>query len=182
LETTGFTIDKEKALKKWKPILDSLNVDDENKRLWMSEYAEMQKYIEEEKRNFNFPLQPGDDFVPTHEPGDPFDSSSLSQNLLPVAMKIAAQTIGMDLVTVVPMSSPSLGGVPELNEEKYLNERRKKILEDIFDDDSDDLNDDIKETDFKDLDDIKKDFMEGTSGLLYFDFKYGNPKNDDKNK
>jgi len=33
LETTGFTIDREKALKNWKPILDSLNVDDENKRL-----------------------------------------------------------------------------------------------------------------------------------------------------
>jgi len=148
----------------------------------MSEYAEMQKYIEEEKRNFNFPLQPGDDFVPTHEPDDPFDSSDLSQNLLPVAMKIAAQTIGMDLVTVIPMSSPSLGGVPELNEEKYLNERRKKILEDVFDDNSDDLNDNIKETDFKNLDDIKKDFMEGGGGLLYFDFKYGNPKNDDKNK
>ena len=182
METTGFTIDREKALKNWKPILDSLNVDDENKRLWMSEYAEMQKYIEEEKRNFNFPLQPGDDFVPTHEPDDPFDSSDLSQNLLPVAMKIAAQTIGMDLVTVIPMSSPSLGGVPELNEEKYLNERRKKILEDVFDDNSDDLNDNIKETDFKNLDDIKKDFMEGGGGLLYFDFKYGNPKNDDKNK
>jgi hypothetical protein len=182
LETTGFTIDKEKALKRWKPILDSLNVTDEDKRLWMCEYAEMQKLIEEDKRNFNFPIKPGDDLVPPHEPGDPFDSSSLSQNLLPVAMKIAAQTIGMDLVTVNPMSSPKLGGVPELNEEKYLNERRKKILDDVFDDNSDDLNDDIKETDFKNLDEIKKDFMEGGSGLLFFDYKYGNPKNDDKSK
>ena len=170
METTGFTIDKEKALKRWKPILNSLNVDDENKRLWMSEYAE----------NFDFSLQPGDDFVPHHETGDPFDSSSLSQNLLPFAMKITAQTIGMDLVTVVPMSSPKLGGVPELNEEKYLNERRKKILDDVFDDNSDDFND-IKETDFKNLDEIKKDFMEG-GGLLYFDYKYGDQKNDDKSK
>ena len=69
-------------------------------------------------------------------------------------------------------------GSPELNEEKYINERRKKILEDIFNDESEDI-DDIKETDFKELDKIKKDFMEG-GGLLFFDYNYGKKEDDEK--
>ncbi len=157
-------MNKEEILKKWKHVFP--NVDDENKRQWLSEYSE---FIEQNK-NFNYPCN---DFVPQHESGDSFSPYT---NLLPVAMKIASQTIGMDLVSIKPLSAPSLGGTPELNEEKYVNERRKLILDDIFNDEEIDFDKKDDETDFKKLDDIKKDFMEG-GGLLFFDYVYNSSGN-----
>jgi len=174
LESSGFTIDKEKSLEKWKSILDSLNLTDEDKRNWVTEYVQ---------KNFNYPILDGDDFVP---PEDNLKNNIKDVNLLPMAMKIAAQTIGVDLVAVKPMSGPSLAGTPELNEEKYINERRKNVLEDIFGE-TDDLDfdklDEIKDTDFDKLDKLKDEFMEpGKNGLLFLDFNYGNDKKNKNDK
>jgi len=82
--------------------------------------------------------------------------------LLPIAMKVAAQTIS--------------GG--HLNEEKYTNERRKTILDDILEG---------RETDYDKLDEMKKEFM--IDGLVsispmsvpigkifYMDYVYGKEK------
>ena len=89
-------------------------------------------------------------------------TSSNFPSLLPLAMKVAAQTIA--------------GG--HLDEEKYTNERRKIILNDILEG---------KETDYEKLDDMKKEFM--TDGLVavqpmslpigkifYLDYVYGQEK------
>jgi len=58
-----------------------------------------------------------------------------NQNLLPISMKIAAQTIGLDLVTVKPLSGP-IGSMiyhnyyyetPEMIRKKKQQIRKKKI-------------------------------------------------------
>lgn len=161
-------MNKEEIHNKWKPILDKINVEEENKRQWMSEYTEMMSMLEIDKNN--------DQPISTDNWCVGMSGDSSMENLLPVAMKIAAKTIGMDIVSVNPMTSPSLGGVPELNEEKYVNERRKLILDDIFNEEEIDFDKKDDETDFKKLEDIKKDFMEG-GGLFFVDYIFGSSGN-----
>jgi len=121
----NFIVDKAKALKKWTPVLDHLQVGDIEKRTWMAEYAEMHQLNENvaystlgniygmgavqapvigtgagaygQVNAYGGVAQGG-----TNGSGD------VAQNLLPVSMKIAAQTIGLDLVAVKPASSPRL--------------------------------------------------------------------------
>jgi len=115
-------IDKSKAVAKWKPVLESLGVQDPYRQAWMAEYAEMHSLNENVAYstlgNLNgmgavTAAQPsttpglvwGDYGVST--PGG-IGSGDIGQNLLPVSMKIAAQTIGLDLVAVKPASSPKV--------------------------------------------------------------------------
>jgi hypothetical protein len=114
-----FIVDKAKALKKWSPILEALKVKDEEKREWMAEYAEMhQLHINE---NVAYSTLNGNGMgnilAPTVGtiPGSVWQagagnigSGDVAQNLLPVSMKIAAQTIGLDLVAVKPTASPRI--------------------------------------------------------------------------
>lgn len=123
----NFIVDKAKALKKWSPVLDSLKVGDEDKRGWMSEYAEMHQLNENVAYstlgnlngmgNVVAPGIAGNGFVGNVNAytgnGSPLGTGSngsgdIAQNLLPVSMKIAAQTIGLDLVAVKPASSPRI--------------------------------------------------------------------------
>lgn len=115
-------IDKQKALKKWNQVLEKLNVKDDDKKLWMSEYAEMHGLsMNAIKENVGYntmgsfdgmgainapqPGVPGQNFMPG---GGTAGSGDIAQNLLPVSMKIAAQTIGLDLVAVKPTASPRI--------------------------------------------------------------------------
>ena len=121
----NFIVDKAKALKKWSPVLDSLKVQDEEKRTWMAEYAEMHQLNENVAYstlgNLNgmgavsAPIISGvPGAINTYGGnGSPTNagtngSGDIAQNLLPVSMKIAAQTIGLDLVAVKPASSPRI--------------------------------------------------------------------------
>lgn len=114
----NFIVDKSKALKKWAPILDTLNVEDETKREWMSEYAEMHQMNENIAYSTLHNLNGmGAVTSPTigSAPGQVWGTGSgavgsgdVAQNLLPVSMKIAAQTIGLDLVAVKPTASPRI--------------------------------------------------------------------------
>jgi len=142
---------------KWKSILDSTDY----KKEWMSKYDDI---------HFN---EFCDDQIESNS------GCTITTNLFPIAMKIASKTFGLDLVSVKPMSGPTLGN-SELNEEKYLNERRKKILDDIFDEEEIDFDnlDKIENTDFNKLDEIKNNFMEG-DGLFYLDYKYPTSKNNE---
>jgi hypothetical protein len=112
-------IDKQKAVKKWTPVLENMGVSAERVE-WMSEYAEFHSINENAYANAttagmgavlnpvigaNTPvgaLTTGSGFAGTIGSGD------LGQNLLPVAMKIAAQTIGLDLVAVKPSPGPKI--------------------------------------------------------------------------
>ena len=76
---------KEDIMKKWAPILNSMGVTG-SKADWMSQYVEMQS---------------------NNEPKVEENTTVNDNFFFPVAMRVASQTIGMDLVGVRPMVSPS---------------------------------------------------------------------------
>jgi len=112
----NFLVDNAKAIKKWAPILDALKVVDDDKRAWMSEYAEMHQmnenvgYATLNQNGMGRVIAPVISTIPgsTWQGGGTIGSGDVAQNLLPVAMKIAAQTIGLDLVAVKPTASPRI--------------------------------------------------------------------------
>ena len=107
-------IDKSKALKKWSPVLENMGVSEE--RLdWMSEMAEYHSINENAYVNASNVAGMGAVLNPlvgalAGTPGGIANAGSgdVGQNLLPVAMKIAAQTIGLDLVAVKPTPGPKI--------------------------------------------------------------------------
>ena len=113
-------IDKQKALKKWSPVLENMGVTSEERLDCMSEYAEFHSINENAYVNG---ANAGMGAITSPQPsiysgsnvyspqGGNFGtegSGDLGQNLLPVAMKIAAQTIGLDLISVKPSPGPKL--------------------------------------------------------------------------
>lgn len=112
----NFIVDSAKAMKKWAPILDALRVQDDEKRAWMSEYAEMHQmnenvgYATLNQNGMGLVKAPVISTIPgaTWQGDGTIGSGDVAQNLLPVAMKIAAQTIGLDLVAVKPTASPRI--------------------------------------------------------------------------
>jgi hypothetical protein len=116
-------IDKQKAVKKWSPVLENMGVTGDRVE-WMSELAEFHSINENAYANATtagmggvtnpvlstFPGLAGGGFGSSLSPslGSQVGSGDLGQNLLPVAMKIAAQTIGLDLVAVKPTPGPKI--------------------------------------------------------------------------
>lgn len=113
-------IDKQKAVKKWSPVLENMGVTGERVD-WMAEYAEFHSINENAYVNANIAgmggvvaaqpsIFPGQTVGGTLANGtSPLTGSGdVGQNLLPVAMKIAAQTIGLDLVAVKPSPGPKI--------------------------------------------------------------------------
>lgn len=114
-------IDKAKATKKWAPVLENMGVTGERVD-WMAEYAEYHSI--NENAYVNASNVAGMGYVSAAQPGlyagttttavagaagTPLTGSGdVGQNLLPVAMKIAAQTIGLDLVAVKPTPGPKI--------------------------------------------------------------------------
>ncbi len=109
-------IDKSKALKKWTPVLENMGIKDDTRLDWMSEYAEFHSINENAYNNAGLAgmgavLSPQPSAFPGVTVGanaGSTGSGDLGQNLLPVAMKIAAQTIGLDLVAVKPTPGPKI--------------------------------------------------------------------------
>jgi hypothetical protein len=112
-------IDKSKAVKKWSPVLENMGVA-EDRVEWMSEMAEYHSINENAYVNATNVAGMGSVLNPvvgtlagnpgnyTNAYGNVAGSGDLGQNLLPVAMKIAAQTIGLDLVAVKPTPGPKI--------------------------------------------------------------------------
>lgn len=115
-------VDNQKAVAKWKPVLENLGVTDPYRQNWMSVYAEMHS-LNENVAYSTMGNMNGMGAVTAAQPsttpglvwGDygmgtagGIGSGDIGQNLLPVSMKIAAQTIGLDLVAVKPASSPKV--------------------------------------------------------------------------
>jgi hypothetical protein len=112
-------IDKAKATKKWAPVLENMGVTGDRVE-WMAEYAEFHSINENAYVNASnvagmgnvFAAQPGAYAGTTTTAaggvGPLNGSGDVGQNLLPVAMKIAAQTIGLDLVAVKPTPGPKI--------------------------------------------------------------------------
>ena len=117
-------IDKSKAVKKWSPVLENMGVAGDRVE-WMAEYAEFHSINENAYVNASnvsgmggvIAAQPSTLAGQTignstalggYGPGSLAGSGDVGQNLLPVAMKIAAQTIGLDLVAVKPSPGPKI--------------------------------------------------------------------------
>jgi len=109
-------IDKQKAIKKWTPVLENMGVTGDRTE-WMAEYAEFHSINENAYVNASNVAGMGS--VVAAQPNalagntlgsyaGAFGSGDVGQNLLPVAMKIAAQTIGLDLVAVKPTPGPKI--------------------------------------------------------------------------
>ncbi len=102
----------------WTPIIkEATGVEDANKLAWMSKYAHFHNLYE--SANNYVHLNPGMNVPgmgPVTLPGDPgtqnqfasqvTGSGDKAYSLLPLALQVAAQTIGLDLVPVIPMSGP----------------------------------------------------------------------------
>ena len=112
-------IDKQKAIKKWSPVLENMGVEGDRVE-WMSEYAEFHSINENAYVNASNVAGMGSVINPVVGVNNPTGtlqganwtgvagSGDVGQNLLPVAMKIAAQTIGLDLVAVKPTPGPKI--------------------------------------------------------------------------
>ena len=117
---SNIRIDKQKALKKWSPVLENMGVAGEDRLDWMSEYAEFHAinenaYVNASIAGMGAVVAPNPSSLSGTTLGANYTgnagvigSGDLGQNLLPVAMKIAAQTIGLDLVAVKPSPGPKL--------------------------------------------------------------------------
>jgi hypothetical protein len=112
-------IDKPKAIKKWTPVLENMGVTGDRID-WMAEYAEFHQINENAYVNASNvagmgavtsaqPSTLAGSTIGTNWSGTgTLGSGDVGQNLLPVAMKIAAQTIGLDLVAVKPSPGPKI--------------------------------------------------------------------------
>ena len=93
----------------WSPIIESATgISDSNKLAWMSEYCHNHKLYEEAGLSSVQPIMlkgMGATSFPSAI-GAADGSGDKAPTLLPLAMQVAAQTIGLDLVPVVPMAGP----------------------------------------------------------------------------
>lgn len=100
----------------WAPIIESATgINDASKLAWMSEYCHNHKLYEDASTmSLGLPGFGGNIFgmgatlLPdtTASFGSQRGSGDKAPSLLPLAMQVAAQTIGLDLVPVVPMAGP----------------------------------------------------------------------------
>jgi len=109
-----YLINENEIQSKWAPILESTTgITDRSKVEWMSKYCH---YHELYENNNLAQLGAVNGMGATRFPGNPGTQDAFStqatgsgdkaHTLLPLAMQVAAQTVGLDLVPVVPMPGP----------------------------------------------------------------------------
>ena len=147
---------KEDTIKKWAPILEKMGMTG-SKSEWMSEYAEMHSTnnhwgtVEDLKDLSNTESNTTNKDFPT---------------LLPIAMKVSAQTIGTDLVSVAPIGGGNSGPEMESIRQDVKIENRDRKIESIVEDKE------FEEMKVEDHPYYRK--PKGPSGqLFYMDFIYG---------
>jgi len=92
----------------WSPIIEeATGINESSKLAWMSEYCHNHKLYEDANI---MSLNPGMNLAGMGNTAFPTanadGSGDKAPTLLPLAMQVAAQTIGLDLVPVVPMAGP----------------------------------------------------------------------------
>ena len=151
---------KEETYKKWAPILDNIGITG-SKADWMAEYAQ---------KHFDDGIQPLNTNIVTKD-----TEVKDFPSILPIAMKVATQTIGSDLVSVVPLSGGNSGDEMEKIRQEVKKENRDRKIDSI-----------VVDKDFKEMKpEEHPDYIEPTGAtghLFYLDFKYGDDEEDDKNK
>jgi len=129
---------KEDTIKKWAPILERMGMTG-SKAECMSEYVEIHSKNE---------------------------SLSDFPTLLPMTKQISAQTIGLDIVSVMPMGGGNSGSEMESIRQDVKIENRDRKIESIVEDK------DFEEMKVEEHPDYRK--PKGPSGqLFYLDFQYG---------
>jgi hypothetical protein len=143
--------EKAKSLEKWKPILNTMGITGK-KNDWMAQYASM--HSSNDLNNVN-------NISATQS-----ESIDFGVSLLPVAMKIAAQTIGNNLVSVKPMDLGLSAEEVARIESEVKQENRDGKIDSIIDD-----------TEY--VERKKEDHPDWKNGgrphvqLLYIDYKFG---------
>lgn len=111
-------INEAEVQKTWAPVIESATgVTDKNKIAWMSKYCHFHNLNESVYNtvhlNPNMNVQGMGDVKAPGNPGtlnqfanQPVGSGDRAFSLLPLSMQVAAQTIGLDLVPVIPMQGP----------------------------------------------------------------------------
>jgi hypothetical protein len=141
---------KEELMKKWAPILESMGSTNSH---WgnLAQLSENQSnQIVEETKSEEFP------------------------SLFPMSMKIAAQTIGQDLVSVQPMAGP--GGMSKEERERIEAEVKQKNRDSK-------INSLIEGTEYKEEKvEQHPDYKPGNSPLFYMDYTYNSNKKTRRSK
>ena len=120
---------------KWEPILNSIGITGSKANLF-------------------------DDYIQSISEIDSLTASNFP-SMMPMAMKVAAHTVGLDLVSVSPLPDPSKNENDRIKKEVIAENRDRKI-------DSLTDNKEYQEMKMEDHPDYK-----GTYGGYYIDFKYG---------
>lgn len=133
--------EREKMINKWAPIIGGLGLTG-SKAEWMSQYVQMHADNES--------VLPGT------------EGQAKFPSVFPIATKIAAQTVGLDLVSVVPMGSNTTEELDRIKAEVDAENRDRKI-------------DSVIEC--KDFEEMKvnehPDFVPGPRAeLFYLDYSY----------
>ena len=142
---------KDDLMKKWAPIIDSMGVTG-SRADWLSQYAQMisnnESKIEE----------------------NTLASDTEFPSILPMAMKVASRTIGMDLVNIKPLASPGMSQeeVDRINNEIKKENRDSKI---------DAL---IEGKEYKEMNPEEHPDWKPRIDILYLYFKYGEQNEKDK--
>ena len=146
-------LSKDDIINKWAPIIESVGITG-SKANWMAEYAEMHSINEQNNiisQNTVLGTQ----------------SETTDYNLLPMAMKVASKTVGLDLVSVHPIGGNSQEEIDRINAEIKAENREGKI-ESILEDKE------YKEKTIEDHPDYKNGLPSGQ--LFYMDYTYGHKK------
>ena len=149
---------KEDTLKKWGPILDSMGITG-SKADWMSQYANA--HLDNETQRNNKIEQ-----ILESNTDDEFPS------LLPIAMKISSQTIGLDIVSVKPMTGP--GGMSQ--------EERERIEAEVKGENRDGKIDALIEGKEYTEKKVEEHPDYKTGGLFYIDYTYGDKSDKEEEK
>jgi hypothetical protein len=144
------TQSKADIVNKWAPIIESVGITG-SKANWMAEYAEMHS-INEQNSLLSQSYS---------------NSQSQFPSLLPMATKVASQTVGLDLVSVQPIGGNSQEEIDRINAEIKAENREGKI-ESILEDKE------YKEKTIEDHPDYKNGLPSGQ--LFYMDYTYGHKK------
>tara|TARA_B100000900_G_scaffold402169_1_gene407733 strand:- start:16086 stop:17822 length:1737 start_codon:yes stop_codon:yes gene_type:complete len=111
-------INEAEVQKTWTPIIsEATGIEDKSKLAWMSKYCHYHNLNESvyntvhlnpnmNLQGMNAPAFPNDPTTLNAFPGQVTGSGDKPFSLLPLAMQVAAQTVGLDLVPVVPMQGP----------------------------------------------------------------------------
>jgi len=134
---------REETMKKWAPILEGMGLTG-SKADWMSEYAQMHADSEAALSNTQ-------------------SNEATFPSVLPMAMKVSAQTVGLDLVSVAPMGSNTQEEIEKIKAEVAAENRDRKIDSVV---------------DGKEFEEMKiqdhPEFEEGPRPkLFYIDYSYG---------